>query len=437
MFRVNRTIILGVVLLTLGALAEGQSATPPPCPGFNPANNTNIACELATGFPTTQSFSATTKSTGTSTGFNPAVLSTALAAQLSSLPVATAVSGTGIKFVNGIPTLSSESLGTILTQRGDTIGKHRFFFSFNYQRFAFGSVDGIRMKNFETVNVVNFTTTNSSGATVPLGTSFVASQDRIDFKVDQYTALATFGITDRVDLTLVVPFSTVRLTTSSAGTQYNVDPNGNLVSQFASQSIRLTGEKSGAGDVIVSVKGNLLRAENGISIAVGSDLRIPTGDETNYLGTGAYGIKPFVILSHSGKRLTPNINVGYQWNSSSSLYTDQTTGEHLDLPSSFLYSGGADFRVTKRLTLVGEFIGQFVFNGPRLVNNSVTIPTVGSFVATQGSSGTSNYAIDDAGGGLKLKLWRSLLITASALFKLDDAGLRAKVVPLAGVSYRF
>ena len=437
MFRAKRTIALGVLLPILGTLAQAQSSTPPPCPGFNPINNTNIACELATGFPTTQSFSATQKSTGTSTGFNPAVLSTALAAQLSSLPVATAVSGTGITFVNGIPTLSSESLGTILTQRGDTIGKHRFFLSFDYQRFQFGGVDGIRIKNFETVNVVNFTTTNASGATVPLGTSFVASQDRIDFKVDQYTALATFGITDRVDLTLVVPFSTVRLTTSSSGTQYNVDPNGNLVSQFASQSIHLMGEKSGAGDVIVSGKANLVRAENGISMAVGADLRIPTGDETNYLGTGAYGIKPYAILSRDGKRFTPNVNVGFQWNSSSSLYTNQTTGEHLDLPSSLLYSGGADFRVTSRLTLVGEFLGQYVLNGPRLVNSTVVIPTVGSFVATQGSTGTSSYAIDNAGGGLKLKLWRNLLITASVLCKLDDAGLRAKIVPLAGVSYRF
>jgi hypothetical protein len=432
-----RAIVVTLSAALLGAFAHAQSSTPPPCPGYNPINNTNLGCELATGFPSTQSFSATQKSTGTSTGFDPAVLSTALAAQLSSLPVATAVSGTGITFVNGIPTLSSESLGTILTQRGETIGRHRFFFSFNYQRFDFGAVDGVRLKNFETVNVVNFTTTDSSGKTVPLGTSFVASPDRIDFKVNQYTALGTFGITDRLDLTLIVPFSTVHLTTNSGGTQYNVDPNGTLVSQFPAQSIHLDGQKTGPGDVIVSLKGNVLRTEGKLSMAAGMDFRLPTGDETNYLGTGAYGLKPYLIVSHAGKRLTPNVNVGYQWNSASSLYTDPTTGKHLNLPASFLYSGGADFWLTKHITLVGEFVGQYVLNGPRLTQTSVTIPTVGKFTATQGSTTTSSYAIDNAGGGVKMKMWRNLLITASVLFQLDDAGLRAKTVPLAGVSYRF
>jgi hypothetical protein len=109
----------------------------------------------------------------------------------------------------------------------------------------------------------------------------------------------------------------------------------------------------------------------------------------------------------------------------------------LNLPGSFLYSGGADFRINKRLTLVGEFIGQYVINGPRLTETTVNIPQVGTFTSTQGSSSTSNYAIDNAGGGFKLKLWQNLLVNASVLFKLDDASLRAKVVPLVGVSYRF
>jgi hypothetical protein len=67
----------------------------------------------------------------------------------------------------------------------------------------------------------------------------------------------------------------------------------------------------------------------------------------------------------------------------------------------------------------------------------VNIPQVGTFTSTQGSSTTSSYAIDNAGGGLKFRPWQNLLITASVLFKLDDASLRAKVVPLVGISYRF
>jgi hypothetical protein len=190
------------------------------------------------------------------------------------------------------------------------------------------------------------------------------------------------------------------------------------------------------------VKGTLFKKEGGTSMAVGTELRLPTGDETNYLGTGAYGVKPYAILSHRGKRFTPNVNVGYEWNSTSALYTDKT-GQHLNLPASFLYSGGLDFKVFPRVTLVGEFIGQYVINGPRLQQSTVTIPgQSGSFQSiivtdANGNQITSSYAIDNAGGGIKINLYKGLLVTASALFKLDDSGLRAKVVPLFGASYRF
>lgn len=431
MSKKNWALVVGSLICTLAAGAQAQS-TPPPCPGYNPTNNTNLACELATGFRAPANITAGNTTQSTSQSFNPVVLSATLATQLSSLPVASAVSGTGITFVNGIPTFSTESLGTILTQRGETVGKHRFYVSFNYQHFGFGSIDGVRFKDLATVNQVTFP---------GVGTSYVVGQNNIDFSVDQYTALATFGITSRIDMTLVVPFSSVNLSLVSNAHQYNVDTNGNSLSNFSLGTINLPGSKSGPGDIAINVKGNLFHKEGGTSMAAGMELRIPTGDETNYLGTGAYGIKPYAILSHRGKRITPNVNIGYQWNSTSSLYTN-TSGDHLNLPSSFLYSGGVDFKVMKRLTFVGEFLGQYVINGPRLQETTVTIPGQGSFPSilvtdSKGNQITSSYAIDNGGFGIKFNPFGGLLITASALFKLDDAGLRAKVIPLAGISYRF
>jgi len=437
----NRVVFLSALVCLAGAVAVAQTASSvPPCPGYNPANNTNLACELATGFRAPANITVNNTQAAQGQSFNPVVLSATLATQLSSLPVATAVSGTGITFINGIPTFSNESLGTILTQRGDTIGRHRFFVSFNYQRFGFGSIDGARFKELDTVNQVTYPN---------VGTSYVVGKNNIDFNVDQYTALATFGLTSRIDLTLIVPFSTVNLSLVSSANQFNVscgdqtkcNPPNSLLSSFSLGTINLPGSKSGPGDVTISLKGNVFKKENGLSMGVGTELRMNTGDETNYLGTGAYGVKPYMILSHRGKRFTPNMNIGYQWNSTSSLYTDKN-GQHLNLPSSFLYSGGADFRVLPRFTLVGEFIGQYVINGPRLQQSTVQIPGQGTFksiVVTDatGNQITSSYAIDNAGFGFKINLYKGFLVTASALFKLDDAGLRAKWVPLVGVSYRF
>ena len=429
----NRAVLLSALVCLAGAVAVAQTASSvAPCPGYNPANNTNLACELATGFraPANITVNNTTAAQGQS--FNPVVLSATLATQLSSLPVATAVSGTGITFINGIPTFSSESLGTILTQRGETLGKHRFYAAFSYQRFGFGSIDGVRFKDLSTVNQVNYPS---------VGTSYVVGVNHINFNVDQYTAVGAFGITDRLDLTLVVPFSSVNLSLVSTAQQFNVDTTGKPLSSFSLGTINLPGSKSGPGDIVLGLKGNVFKKENGFSMAAGTEFRVNSGDETNYLGTGAYGVKHYAIISHRGKRFTPNVNIGYQWNSASSLYTDKN-GNHLNLPSSFLYSGGADFKVVPRFTLVGEFVGQYVINGPRLIQSTVNVPGQGTFptILVTDSSGnqiTSSYAIDNAGFGVKVNPWKGLLFTASALFKLDDAGLRAKWIPLVGVSYRF
>src|SRR5205807_5861041 len=197
MFQRTRTTLVIVGLCTGAATMLAQVQ---PCPGFNPNKNVNLACEIATA------------DRGSTSGTR--VLAPTLAAQLSQLPTATAVSGAGLVFSKslGVYTSPTDSLGTILTQRGETLGKHRFFLSFNYQRFGFGSVDGIRFKNFNGVNTTTF---------AGIGTSSFVTQNQIDLSVDQFTFLGTFGVTDRTDLTLIVPSSTVNLKTVSTGSQFN------------------------------------------------------------------------------------------------------------------------------------------------------------------------------------------------------------------------
>lgn len=433
MFNRKRNITLGFVICTLAATLEGQSTGVPPCPGYNPANNINLACELATSF----------RAAGTKFAVSTGTVSAALGTQLGNLPIATAISGSGIVLTGPLAVRSQDSLGTILTERGETVGKHHIFFSLNYQRFDFGSVDGIRFKSFNTVAQQNFTNSQTGQL---LGSEYTTAQNRVDMHIDQFTALGTFGITNNLDLTLIVPFSKVTLTTGSSALVYFAGSNGqSLGPPSTAPTLYFPGSIWGPGDVAINVKANVYKSSSEkTAIAVGSELRLPTGDETNYLGTGAYGVKPYFIASHHGKLITPNVNLGYQWNSSSSLYYDQTTGDHLNLPASFTYSGGADFRITSRFTLVGEFVGQYVINGPRVVTTQFTVPgapgnsvTAINSTSSSGQILTSSYGIDNAGAGFKFSPFPGLSISASAMFKLDDGGLRAKVTPLVGVSYRF
>ena len=397
-----RTILLSISLCTMGGIAQGQV----PCPGYNPNNNKNLACEIATA----------TRTSGQASSLGS--LSPTLAAQLSQLPIATAVTGTGLTFSKslGVFTASLDSLGTILTQRGETIGKHKFFVSFSYQRFIFKSIDGVTLKDMPIVNFIDFGT---------VGTSYVTGKSAIDLRVDQLAAVGSFGLTDRIDVSVVVPYSRVKLKTVSTAHQYNF---GAQQSDFDMGTTSLPGAARGFGDVTANVKVNLLKGER-TSIAAGNEIRFPTGDEMNYLGTGAYGIKPYIVLSRRG-RLTPNVNFGYQWNGGSALLPNSE-----NLPSSLMYSGGADFRVVKRFTITSEFMGQYVLDGSRIGLGTRVVPGLGSQPTVAPFKGS--YAMHNLGVGFKLNpIWR-LILTFNALIKLDDGGLRSKFVPLAGISYRF
>ncbi len=405
----TRSILIALTLCISVATALAQA---PPCPGFKPGRN-NLACEIPTAIRIS-----------TSGSHKLGQLLPTFAAQLSQLPITTAVSGTGLTFTkSGIPTVSTDSLGTILTQRGETIGKNQFIVSLSYQRFDFGSIDGIGLKHINTVDTVQF-----SGATV-----FRQAQSRIDLNVDQFTAIGTYGITNKLDVSLLVPFSKVNLKTQSTGHEFDFGPDGKLITDFSVANTFLFGSATGLGDIAVNVKANVVNLEHS-KIAVGSEIRFPTGDATNFLGSGAYGLKPYFIYSRRG-RITPNINIGYQWNSSSVLFVDSNTGAHQSLPSAFLYSGGADFKVVKRLTLTAEFLGQAVINGPRLVAGTTNIFNQGTFTTVNPTS--SSYSISNLGLGFKANPYKGLQVTGDILTKLDDGGLRSKIVPLIGVSYRF
>jgi hypothetical protein len=65
------------------------------------------------------------------------------------------------------------------------------------------------------------------------------------------------------------------------------------------------------------------------------------------------------------------------------------------------------------------------------------VVTPGSPIPTSLVKSNTDISIVDASLGAKVRLFRHLLATGNILVKLNNIGLRAKVVPLAGISYTF
>jgi hypothetical protein len=315
-------------------------------------------------------------------------------------------------------------------------------------------------------------------------------RDRIDtvtninLRLNQYTASATFGLTSRIDITMAIPIINVGMDVSSVATIVNNSNTGDhqfnpakVPSCSGTPCLQGTFGNSrnamGIGDIVLRAKGVIWSGERA-AVAVGADIRFPTGDEQNFLGSGTYGVTPFAVFSYAA-RVSPHVNVGFEENGNSVLaggisqplplgapanYTTPSMLTKGHLPNQFLYSGGADVvLVKKRLAGTFDLIGQRVLNARRATvatqsflgacgpaglapvdssNSNGYCNSPGSNVSQPALTETKgSFNITNASLGAKVRISDKLVIFGNVLIKLDDGGLRAKVVPLVGASLSF
>ena len=332
-----------------------------------------------------------------------AVLVTPLA---STQPVPSPASGFVYTFdpSAGVYARSSKSFGPILAERADTIGRRRFFLGFAFQRFVFDKVDGVSPHSLQVA--------------IPAPGGQINENVNFDLQLNQTTAFMTYGVSNRVDVSLAVPFSTVYGSVVFNAAYLPTQAPGTPI-QFFAQGKHTA---SGLGDVNVQWKGVVIRKESA-AVAVGTVLRLPTGDEYEALGAGTIGVKPFIAGSFSYKKLSPHLNLGYQLNGKSILSGNILTGVKRHLPDQFQYAAGVDVGVSRRLTLDFDILGAEVVHGDRLIQGQGFI--------------RKSYNMTNGAAGFKVNLVGNLLLVANVLFRLNDAGLRVKVAPLVGLSYGF
>jgi hypothetical protein len=534
--------ILLLCILSLSSNAYAQA----PCPtSTTSAFNGKLACMLpslygAGGFSAQGAF-GNNKHVGhfdASIGqlFSP--LNGDISRQVSVLPTASPGSGFSLIFDPSLKTFvtTTDSLGPIVGERADTIGRHRIAVGVNYQFFQFDKIDGVKLASFPAVftHADDVTDHGPHGAlcsssvsgtpdqslfsydvgppntqnNTPLGNcSFVRDRiettNRIDLKVHQITAYLGFGLTKNVDISVVIPYEYIRFGVSSSATMipgtYFADdhyfatgcgtsnnppqtfPAACFNHSFPDVSIQGSSPKSrsasGIGDVTARIKGIIWRGERA-GLAAGVDIRFPTGDALNYLGSGAYGVKPFAIASYHS-RIAPHGMIGFEANGTSVTNGDVTTGLKGQIPNELTYDAGVDAYATKWLTGAFDIIGQRVFNAqtvavtsqkflapcptspPDFVNpteplscdvfvdrnntphtyqdsnqnpvtSNSTVP-----VATLTSTGGVSYNITNASAGIKISPFGRLVLTLNVLIRLDNGGLHAKPAPMGGLSYVF
>lgn len=409
---------------------------------------------------------------------------TQMATQFSTFPLGSSTGGLTYVFDESVGTLrrGSASFGPSFAERALTIGRRKLSAGFNYQRTSYDTFEGQRLDNgaikfylrhqdcchfADPANLAGFTLTPLTG-TDHLNPPFKGDviEAALSLRATTHTtaAFATYGVTDRWDVGLAVPFVRVnldaqvrariiRLVTASAPDTHTFE-YGN---PGATRTVEHSGHATGLGDVVLRTKYRVLRTAGG-GLAVALDLRLPTGDANNLLGAGGTQGKILLIASDERGRFGRHVNIGYSAARGDVAGTVAGLGAAA-LPDELNYTGGVEFIASPRLTVLGDVIGrtlrgaghldlvskEFEYSDPGPLIAGMPGPGCGgipgltcataSFDEFAPRSGNLTLLLGTA--GVKVNVWGDLLLSGSVLFPLTNAGLRSRVTTVVGMDYAF
>lgn len=492
-----RTILSLIVALVLIFFARPARAQTVLCPGDQAkrTNSRNVICTVPQLYSPIGLIinEVTGPVTNTETEAGPGTfafskqdiltsLNSSIASQIALLPFVSPASGITYTFDKSLKiyTESTDSFGPLFGERADTIGKYHFSLGLAYQRSDFNSLDGVNLHDFPAVQLQDRIGgfgpcqlgTNDLGTRCSFVRDYIKATNRIDLHIRQLTSFATIGLTKWLDLSVVAPVLQVEM---SAIADAHIVPNSAIAPLLSRtwfvhwdpktltpgcrgpfnpscliDSFSNAQHASGLGDITLRAKGKIWSGEHS-GVALGIDIRVPTGDEKNFLGAGAMGLKPFAVWSRGG-RVSPHVNIGYQWNGESILGGDidiaAGTNTKAKLPNDFLYNFGVEMALRKHLTTTFEIMGQRIFDGNRVKLGQILAPgacadqqTCSSalpplpettIISSKDSYGTNNAAI-----GARFRPFGKFLLTASVQLKLDNGGLRSEAIPLVSATYTF
>jgi hypothetical protein len=401
-----------------------------------------------------------------------------LATQFATFPLGSSTGGFTYVFDETLGTFrrGSSSFGPSFAERARTIGRHQLSAGFNYQRTSFSTFEGetlddgsikfyLRHQDCCTgIPAGRATEPNGSRLNPPFEGDLIEAALSLSATTHTAAFFANYGVTDRWDVGLAVPVISVdldasvqarilRLVTITAPDTHTFE----LGNPNATQIVERSGRATGLGDIVIRSKYHFLRVAGG-GLAAAIDLRLPTGDERELLGAGGTQTKLALVASAEHGRFGQHVNLGY------TVADGHVAGTlaglaPTPLPDEINYAGGIEFVANPRLTIVADLVGRTLRRAGRLelVSKSFEYNDPGPLIAGMPGPGCAGFAgltcastafneFDPQPGNLTLLLGTggvkfnpvgNLLISASVLFPLTDAGLRSRITTVVGLDFAF
>jgi hypothetical protein len=320
------------------------------------------------------------------------------------------------------------SLGSVLIDRAETVGRRQFDVGLSYAFFDFNELNG----------------TDLDGLTEELGhqplppndPAFVEDTITLTFTNFQLQShvlsiYGTYGLTDRWDVNILMPFVFTRMNTKvNLRINNTTDPPVHFFDRNGTQTeknLQISDTKNGVGDLLLRTKYRLLdRGEDSVKVAVALGSRFPTGNQDNFQGLGDYVLTPSFIVSRQFGKHDVHGFAGVDANVS---HSPQSRARYGVGASVNIYRGVnvfADFLASQGLadTEVRTDVPKFSEDGTAQIGTEVETTSI-------------RTDLFDISTGLKIGIGDMGVVFLSALVPINDDGLRTSVVPLGGVELNF
>jgi hypothetical protein len=375
-------------------------------------------------------------------------LNRGIASQLSTFPLGSSSAGFTYTFDPelGVFNRSTETFGPVFSERPLTAGKGKLSFGATQLHATYDRFEGqdLRAGDIKLYLTHEDTNRDSTNLNPWFEGDIIEAALSIDLKNDTTVLYANYGVSDRFDVGLAVPYQRLDL---AARIDARIEhlataPDPFVVHTFPGDegddaSFLESGSAEGIGDVVLRGKYNFFRG-TGTNVAAALDLRLPTGDADDLLGSGATQAKIYAVAARvASKRFSPRIAAGYTYSSGGADFVG-------DLPDEINYSAGFDAALHSRATFTADFLGRTLLDADRLVlrqrvfdNVLRTDPTIRQTTRISPEITTGNLDVLLGSAGVKVNPAGRLLVMVNLLFAIGDSGLQDKLTPVFGIDYSF
>ncbi len=404
-----------------------------------------------------------------------------LGAQLLAFPLGSSSGGFSFTTdsMTGEVSPASETFGPAFAERAITIGKGQTNVGFAFHSTSYDSFEGVPLdtgalsfiRQHNDCCLAPGNPTQPTNFTPEFERDLLQSNLSVDISTRANVLFATHGVTDNFELGVAIPFVHVEIDARVDGRIFRTASASNpLIHSFdAAGADRATfsesGSSDGLGDLSLRAKYNFLRGDT-TSLAAGLELRLPTGDKDELLGTGATQAQMLFIYSGDYGRVSPHVNVGYTLSSGEGSLAageiEVDSNEHrvetitgglpvadidLAFPNELNYTFGVNVAASSRVTLGFDVKGRTLMDVSRFeLRDNVYPNRLPGNLPTGSVTSSQEFSLLDEKGrlnlllgvvGVKINVARTLLLNANVLFPMSDGGLKPKPTLVVGLDYVF